>query len=154
MSGAGEGENRKKNVEMSIDYAKQAINMDLQDGESWYVLGNAMLIDFFVNLKKIDQLNMALKAYNQAVSLLSTLRVLSRQLNANQSRGKKEISPPPLLLLTQNLQGAPRDPRGHLLFNSPQNCCAGYGLAQIGKVSVEAKSRSPLQQGLDFILSG
>lgn len=59
-------ENRKKNVEMSIDYAKQAINMDLQDGESWYVLGNAMLIDFFVNLKKIDQLNMALKAYNQA----------------------------------------------------------------------------------------
>lgn len=40
--------------------------MDLSDGESWYVLGNAMLIDFFVNLKKIDQLNMALKAYNQA----------------------------------------------------------------------------------------
>jgi len=47
--------------------AKEALNLDLNDGDSWYVLGNAYLSNFFINFKKIDELKNALKAYKKAV---------------------------------------------------------------------------------------
>jgi len=43
-------------VEKSVSLAKEAINLDLNDGESWYVLGNALFSNFFVNMKTIDEL--------------------------------------------------------------------------------------------------
>lgn len=59
----GEGDERKKNVEKSVDMAKEAVSLDFKDGESWYIVGNAYLSNFFVNMKTIDELNLALKAY-------------------------------------------------------------------------------------------
>lgn len=38
----------------------------MKDGESWYVLGNAYMFNFFVNMTLITELQNALKAYNQA----------------------------------------------------------------------------------------
>jgi len=61
-----DGDSKKKNVVRSIDLAKTALNIDLKDGESWYVLGNAYMFNFFVNMTLITELHNALKAYNQA----------------------------------------------------------------------------------------
>ncbi|KRX00302.1 hypothetical protein PPERSA_10801 [Pseudocohnilembus persalinus] len=62
----GNGSERNKNVEKSIELANEAVKLDLKDGESWYVLGNAYLSNFFVNLKTIDELKKSLQAYIQA----------------------------------------------------------------------------------------
>jgi len=76
------GEEKKKNCEASIQIAKDALNMDMNDGESWCkcsereirdfidILGNGYFTNFFVNLKMINELQNALKCYMQAVSLL------------------------------------------------------------------------------------
>jgi hypothetical protein len=50
-----------------VDLAKEALVLDLKDGQSWYLVGNALLINFFVNFKKISELETAIKAYNEAV---------------------------------------------------------------------------------------
>jgi len=42
--------------------------MNLQDGESWYILANGYLSNFFVNYKNISELQSALKCYGKAVS--------------------------------------------------------------------------------------
>lgn len=39
----------------------------MKDAESWYILGNAVLSNFFVNQKTIDDIKYALKCYNNAV---------------------------------------------------------------------------------------
>lgn len=52
------------------------------------VLGNAYLANYFINVKKVDELKNALKAYNQAVTLTSNpfnLSGLSRWLQACRS---------------------------------------------------------------------
>ena len=36
----------------------------MKDSDSWYTLGNAYSSNFFINHKKIDELYLALKAYN------------------------------------------------------------------------------------------
>ncbi|GMH15189.1 hypothetical protein Nepgr_017030 [Nepenthes gracilis] len=41
-------ENQAEIVEESIQHAKEAITLDVKDGNSWYNLGNACLISFFV----------------------------------------------------------------------------------------------------------
>jgi hypothetical protein len=43
--------------------------LDIKDGVSWYFLGNAYLSNFVANFKKFDELENALKAYNEAVIL-------------------------------------------------------------------------------------
>lgn len=40
-------EERKKNYKYSIELAKKAITFDMKDAQSWYVLGNAHLTNFF-----------------------------------------------------------------------------------------------------------
>lgn len=62
----GENEERKLNVKESVDLAKRAVSMDICDGFSWYVLGNAHLTNFFTNNPTAEELNTALKAYAQA----------------------------------------------------------------------------------------
>jgi len=37
----------------------------MKDSQSWYVLGNAHLTNFFVNNENISELDLALKAYAQ-----------------------------------------------------------------------------------------
>jgi hypothetical protein len=51
-----------------VDLAKQALLLDLKDGQSWYLVGNAWLSNFFVNFKKMSELETAIKAYNEAVT--------------------------------------------------------------------------------------
>jgi tetratricopeptide (TPR) repeat protein len=57
---------KKDNVTQSVAYAREAIALDLQDSESWYVLGNALLADFFTNTRNRETLTNALKAYKRA----------------------------------------------------------------------------------------
>lgn len=38
--------------------------MDMKDPETWYFLGNAYMNNFFVNFKKVEELENAIKAYN------------------------------------------------------------------------------------------
>lgn len=40
--------------------------LDLSDGYSWYVLGNAHLTNFFTVTRTVEELEFALKAYNQS----------------------------------------------------------------------------------------
>ncbi|XXG65563.1 hypothetical protein AAC387_Pa05g3231 [Persea americana] len=60
-------ENQAQLVEDSIHHAKEAITLDVKDGNSWYNLGNACLTSFFVtgawDHKKLLQ---SLKAYQNA----------------------------------------------------------------------------------------
>ncbi|KAI3875449.1 hypothetical protein MKX03_032155, partial [Papaver bracteatum] len=60
-------ENQAEVVEQSIEHAKEAITLDIKDGNSWYNLGNACLTSFFVTgsweHKKLVQ---SLKAYQNA----------------------------------------------------------------------------------------
>lgn len=67
-----EDEERKKNVLDSLELAKEALKLDLKDGESWYFVGNAWLSNFFVNFKRLSELETAIKAYNEAVYTLLT----------------------------------------------------------------------------------
>lgn len=58
-------EERKKNYKLSIQLATKAISLDLKNSDSWYVLGNAHLTNFFVNDESTLELEHALKAYAQ-----------------------------------------------------------------------------------------
>lgn len=63
------GEQKKKNYQESIAWANKAVGMDLGDSQSWYVLGNAHLTNFFVNNENMSELTVALKAYTQTERL-------------------------------------------------------------------------------------
>lgn len=56
-------EKKKANYKESIALASKAVGLDLGDSQSWYVLGNAHLTNFFVNSGHVSELNLALKAY-------------------------------------------------------------------------------------------
>jgi len=43
--------------------ASKAIGLDMNDSQSWYVLGNAHLTNFFVNNESTKELENALKAF-------------------------------------------------------------------------------------------
>lgn len=60
-------ENQAQLVEESIHHAKEAIALDVKDGNSWYNLGNACLTSFFVTgAWDHNKLNQSLKAYQNA----------------------------------------------------------------------------------------
>ncbi|TKY45527.1 Tetratricopeptide repeat protein 5 [Spatholobus suberectus] len=60
-------ENQAELVEESIQHAKEAITLDVQDGNSWYNLGNACLTSFFVTgAWDHTKLLHSLKAYQNA----------------------------------------------------------------------------------------
>jgi len=56
-------ETKKRNYQESIQLANKAVSLDLGDSQSWYVLGNAHLTNFFVNNDSVGELTLALKAY-------------------------------------------------------------------------------------------
>ena len=62
-------EQKKKNYRESIALASKAVGLDLGDSQSWYVLGNAHLTNFFVNSESMGELTLALKAYTQTERL-------------------------------------------------------------------------------------
>ncbi|KAB5538119.1 hypothetical protein DKX38_015652 [Salix brachista] len=60
-------ENKAQIVEESIQHAKDAITLDVKDGNSWYNLGNACLTSFFVTgAWDHSKLLQSLKAYQNA----------------------------------------------------------------------------------------
>ncbi|XP_038891369.1 tetratricopeptide repeat protein 5-like [Benincasa hispida] len=60
-------ENEAKLVEESIQHAKEAVTLDVKDGNSWYNLGNACLTSFFVTgAWDHSKLLQSLKAYQNA----------------------------------------------------------------------------------------
>jgi len=61
-----DAEDRKKNYKESIALAKKSISLDMSDSQSWYVLGNAHLTNFFTNNESTKELEQALRAYTQA----------------------------------------------------------------------------------------
>ncbi len=60
-------EERRRNIDESLKVIKDALVLDVKDPATWYFLGNAYFSNFIANFKKFDQLENALKAYNQAV---------------------------------------------------------------------------------------
>lgn len=65
-------EEKKANYTKSIDLAKSAIKADMKDSQSWYVLGNAHMTNFFVHQEQATQeLELALKAYMMAEKFLT-----------------------------------------------------------------------------------
>jgi hypothetical protein len=56
-------------IEESIDFAKRAIQLDLRDHKSWYVLGNAYCMKFFAYTRDVRDLAKALSAYQRSESL-------------------------------------------------------------------------------------
>lgn len=57
---------KKANIVESLDLAKNAIKLDLSDGHSWFVLGNAYLALFFASMDTVEHVRQALKAYRRA----------------------------------------------------------------------------------------
>lgn len=66
---ASNREERIKNIEKGLTYAKDAVNLEPQDGLSWSVLGNAHLSCFFGIQQNPKTLKQCLVAYTQAVSI-------------------------------------------------------------------------------------
>jgi len=60
--------NRKRvdNLIESISKAKEAVQLDFSDGESWYILGNAYLSSYILHSLDVADLNKALSAFKQA----------------------------------------------------------------------------------------
>ena len=66
-AGGGEGQPHRKAVEQSVEEAKQAVGLDIADGHSWYVLGNAYLALYFTDVAAgLGVLQKSLKAYQNA----------------------------------------------------------------------------------------
>ncbi|KAJ8913318.1 hypothetical protein NQ315_013288 [Exocentrus adspersus] len=59
-------EERIKNIEKGLNYAKEAVQLDPHDGLSWAVLGNAHLSSFFGIQQNPKILKQCLSAYSQA----------------------------------------------------------------------------------------
>ena len=65
--GGGEGQPHRQAVEQSVEEAKQAVGLDISDGHSWYVLGNAYLALYFTDVAAgLGVLQKSLKAYQNA----------------------------------------------------------------------------------------
>jgi tetratricopeptide (TPR) repeat protein len=59
-------ENLVENIEKGLNYAKEGVQLDPQDGLSWAVLGNAHLSSFFGIQQNPKTLKQCLSAYSQA----------------------------------------------------------------------------------------
>ncbi|XP_070574963.1 tetratricopeptide repeat protein 5-like [Ptychodera flava] len=55
-----------KHIQESVEIAKEAVQMDISDGTSWFILGNAYLSFFFASGQNPQILRQCLRAYTQA----------------------------------------------------------------------------------------
>ncbi|XP_066252294.1 tetratricopeptide repeat protein 5-like [Euwallacea similis] len=65
-------EEKQKNVEQGLSFAKEAVQLDPQDGNSWAILGNAYLYYFFVVQQNPSVLKQCLSAYSQSEKYIVT----------------------------------------------------------------------------------
>lgn len=63
-------EQRLENIKQGVAYAKEAVQLDANDGISWNVLGTAYLSSFFSLSQNPHTLKLCKSAYQQAVSYL------------------------------------------------------------------------------------
>ncbi|XP_067379666.1 tetratricopeptide repeat protein 5 isoform X2 [Channa argus] len=63
---AAAGDAHGKQVLESVDMARQAVQLDITDGTSWYILGNAYVSLFFTCGQKPQLSQQALSAYSQS----------------------------------------------------------------------------------------
>ncbi|XP_002735299.1 tetratricopeptide repeat protein 5-like [Saccoglossus kowalevskii] len=63
--GSSDAEEKNKNVMESVEIAKEAVQMDIADGTSWFILGNAYLSLFFSTGQNPAILVQCLRAYTQ-----------------------------------------------------------------------------------------
>lgn len=61
-------EQRTKNIQQGVEYAKEAVSLDTTDGISWAILGNSYLSSFFTVAQSPTTLRLCMSAYIQAVS--------------------------------------------------------------------------------------
>ncbi|KAG8193579.1 hypothetical protein JTE90_000216 [Oedothorax gibbosus] len=59
-------EEKLSKMHESLDKAREAVNLNIQDGKSWYVLGNAYLSLYFTTDQDPNLLKQCLSSYNQA----------------------------------------------------------------------------------------
>lgn len=59
-------EQRTKNIEQGVEYAKEAVSLDTTDGISWAILGNSYLSSFFTVAQNPATLRLCMSAYMQA----------------------------------------------------------------------------------------
>ncbi|CAG9136165.1 unnamed protein product [Plutella xylostella] len=59
---------RKKAIQQSVDYAKEAVSLNTRDGVSWSVLGNSHLCQYFLVAQDPAILKSCMSAYKQATS--------------------------------------------------------------------------------------
>ncbi|CAL1267202.1 unnamed protein product [Larinioides sclopetarius] len=61
-------EDKLAKIHESLEKAKEAVNLNIQDGKSWYILGNAYLSLYFTTDQNPSLLKQCLSAYNHAFS--------------------------------------------------------------------------------------
>lgn len=57
------------NVNLGLKYAQEALEMDPNDGMSWYIMGNAYIASFFTVKQSGKTLVKAMDAYRRAVRI-------------------------------------------------------------------------------------
>lgn len=63
----GKDQNEKvENIKLSVEKAKEAVQCDVKDGTSWYILGNAYLSFFFCGSQSPQLIKQCMTAYFQA----------------------------------------------------------------------------------------
>lgn len=63
-------EEKIKNIQQGVEYAKEAVSLDPSDGTSWAILGNAYLSSYFTVAQNPAILRLCMAAYGQAVSII------------------------------------------------------------------------------------
>ncbi|KAH9361991.1 hypothetical protein HPB48_014930 [Haemaphysalis longicornis] len=75
----GETEEEKlKNICDSVTKAKEALELDIEDGKSWSILGNAYMAVFFSGAQKAASLQQAMTAYSRAEDYQKALEQLEQ----------------------------------------------------------------------------
>nr|CAD7612348.1 unnamed protein product [Timema genevievae] len=146
---AKSSEERVKNIEQGVSFAKEAVQLDTNDGISWSVLGNAYLSSFFMIGQDPKTLRLCMSAYLQALLLYfpdissvgQALKFEEEYLKALESFSKAQSLdptwPPPqqkqaeLLKYLDNVQDLVRS-KGKLKVKKLQQMIQSLDVKQLG----------------------
>lgn len=79
----GDDSEKAANYVAGLQRAKEATVLDANDPQNWETLGNAYMGDFFVNGKRLEELNKALLAYAKAESAYERLGKRNPTMHTN-----------------------------------------------------------------------
>ncbi|CAB1345333.1 unnamed protein product [Coregonus sp. 'balchen'] len=112
----GGGDEQGKRVLESVDMARQAVQLDITDGTSWYILGNAYISLFFTCRQNPQMSQQALSAYAQAEKVDPTA-TSNPDLHFNRATGK--VKARRLRTMLSNLSTLALGPCSSPQFRSP-----------------------------------